>query len=235
MLAIGLAVLAALLNAVASVLQRWAGRAEPDERAFSIGLLFDLVRQPVWIAGIVAIATGFLTQVVALTLGHIAMVQPLMVAELPFAILLAASVFRLRPRRPEWVAIAALTVGLALFIFCLAPGGGDPLAAPTAAWLVGLGVTERAGRGVRQLADLCGHRLRSDRVLPAAERIASRPAGGLPTRADAGQPDRLGRVGDRGVRRAGARRRLDRGLVARRRADRRRHRAVGPLAAARPR
>ena len=147
MLAIGLAVLAALLNAVASVLQRWAGRAEPDERAFSIGLLFDLVRQPVWIAGIVAITTGFLTQVVALTLGHIAMVQPLMVAELPFAILLAASVFRLRPRRSEWVAIAALTVGLALFIFCLAPGGGDPLAAPTAAWLVGLGVTAAAVAG----------------------------------------------------------------------------------------
>lgn len=113
MLAIALAVAAALLNAVASVLQRWAGRAEPDERAFSIRLLFDLVRQPVWIAGIVAIAAGFLAQVAALTLGDI-----------------------------------ALTIGLALFIFCLAPAGGDPLAAPLATWLVGLGVTCAAVAGL---------------------------------------------------------------------------------------
>ena len=59
MLAEGFALLAAALNAAASVLQRRAARDEPDEREFSLRLLLDLVRRPAWFAGIGCVVVGF--------------------------------------------------------------------------------------------------------------------------------------------------------------------------------
>src|SRR4051794_36661422 len=133
----GLAVLAALLNAGASVLQRRAAQDEPDDRDFSLRLLLDLIRRPVWLAGIAAIAAGFATQAVALALGGVAVVQPLLIAELPLTILLAALVFRTRPAAREWWSIAALAAGLAAVMYALSPTGGDPLGVSGAVWATG--------------------------------------------------------------------------------------------------
>jgi drug/metabolite transporter (DMT)-like permease len=141
MLPVPLAVLAALLNAAASVLQRRANLSLPEDRAFSVRLLFDLIRRPAWILGIFAIFFGFLAQAAALTIGTVATVQPLLVVELPLTFMLAAAVSRSRPRRSEWAASGMLTAGLALFLYCLAPSGGDPLGASPTAWLVGMIVT----------------------------------------------------------------------------------------------
>lgn len=141
MLGILLALVAAVLNAIASVLQRRADRDEPDERAFSLRLLLDLVVRPVWLAGIAAILLGFLVQATALTLGNVTVVQPLLIAELPFTLLLAAAVFRTPIRSREWTAIGLLAVGLAAFVVALGPTGGGPASAGLAAWLVGLAVT----------------------------------------------------------------------------------------------
>lgn len=141
MLAISLAVLAAALNATAAVLQRAVGRGESDRNAFSAQLLLNLLRSPLWVAGVVTIVLGFVAQASALTLGGIAEVQPLLVTELPFALLLASVVFRTRPRRSEWMSIVALSIGIGGFVFCLAPHGGDPLAARLTAWLLALAVS----------------------------------------------------------------------------------------------
>ena len=141
MLAVPVALLAALLNAAASVLQRRAGSEKSDERAFSVRMLLELARQPAWGLGIVALVAGFSAQAVALTLGSVATVQPLLVAELPFTFMLASAVFRVRPSRSEWLAAASFTAGLALFLLCLGPEGGDPLAVPPWKWLLGLAVT----------------------------------------------------------------------------------------------
>jgi drug/metabolite transporter (DMT)-like permease len=113
MIAIGLALVAAALNAAASVLQRRAARDEPPDREFSFRMLLDLARRPAWIGGIASVLVGFGVQAVALTLGRVAVVQPLLVAELPFTILLAALAFHLRPGAREWSSIVALAVGLA--------------------------------------------------------------------------------------------------------------------------
>jgi drug/metabolite transporter (DMT)-like permease len=74
---------------------------------------------------------GFLLQAAALTVGRIAVVQPLLTAELPLTLLLAAWVFSHPLPAREWVAIGAMAIGLAGFVFCLAPSGGDVLGAPT--------------------------------------------------------------------------------------------------------
>ncbi len=135
-----LVLLAAVVNACSTVLQRRAARDEPDDVAFSIGMLFDLVRRPSWIGGILCMIVGFLLQAAALTVGRIAVVQPLLTAELPLTLLLAAWVFSHSLPAREWVAIGAMALGLAVFVFCLSPSGGEVLHVPLARSLIALGI-----------------------------------------------------------------------------------------------
>lgn len=136
-----LVLIAAVVNACSTVLQRRAARDEPDEAAFSLGMLFDLVRRPSWVGGILCMILGFLLQAAALTVGRIAVVQPLLTAELPLTLLLAAWAFSHRLPAREWVAIGAMAVGLAGFVFSLSPSGGDVLGASTLRWVIALVVS----------------------------------------------------------------------------------------------
>jgi drug/metabolite transporter (DMT)-like permease len=92
-------------------------------------------------------------------MGSVASVQPLLVAELPFTFMLASVLFRVRPSRSEWLATASLTAGLALFLLCLGPEGGDPLTVPVWKWLVGLAVAGAVEAAAVLLGRACsGHR-----------------------------------------------------------------------------
>lgn len=139
-LSIALAALAAVGNATASVLQRKAARREPGERAFSLRLIWDLVHQPVWIGGIAAVTFGFLLQAVALGLGRLSVVQPILVLELPFTLMLAGVVFRTRLHAREWSSAAGMSAGLALFLYALRPVGGDARV-HIGIWMLGLAVS----------------------------------------------------------------------------------------------
>ncbi|WP_198166950.1 DMT family transporter [Microbispora sp. ATCC PTA-5024] len=142
-IAILLAVLAAAANAVASVLQRRAARAAPPEEAFRVRLIWDLLRRPLWLGGIGALIGGFLFQAAALTTGGLALVQPILVAELPFTMLLAGRVFRVRIEPASWVAIGALTAGLGGFLAAASPEPGDRVPG-VAGWAVSAGATAGA-------------------------------------------------------------------------------------------
>jgi drug/metabolite transporter (DMT)-like permease len=120
-MAVGLALAAALLFAVGSALQR---RVAVDGSS-----LLALVRRPPWLAGIAADAAGYGAQAAALSAGRLAVVQPLLVATLVFALPLE----RRRVRRPELIAALAVGAGLALFVTAADPAGGHADAAP-AAW-----------------------------------------------------------------------------------------------------
>lgn len=142
-LSVVLVVAAAMGNATASVLQRKADREVPEDAAGASGLrlLWVLAHNPVWFAGIAAIIIGFGLQAGALATGPIALVQPILVLELAFTLLLAGLVFRTRLHTREWAAVAAMTVGLAVMQYSLQPSGGDPHAASLIAWVIGGVVT----------------------------------------------------------------------------------------------
>ena len=59
LLAIALSLLAALLFAVASVLQQRGTSTIADDDALGAGMLASLLRRPVWLAGIAADVAGF--------------------------------------------------------------------------------------------------------------------------------------------------------------------------------
>lgn len=118
------AVLTALSNASASVLQRRAASEAPPDGAFRLSLFSYLVRRRIWLAGISLVVAAALFQAAALGTGPVALVQPIFIIELPLALLIAGLLFRTRLPRRTWAAVAAVTAGLAVALAAAAPSGG---------------------------------------------------------------------------------------------------------------
>ncbi|MER7498862.1 DMT family transporter [Nonomuraea pusilla] len=132
MTAVVCALLAAVANAAASVLQRRAARDEPRHPVLSPTLIVDLLRRPVWLAGVGALIAGFVFQAVALSAGQLALVQPLLVTELPFTMILVSLVSRSGLDARSWLATGLVTAGLATFLATAAPRGTGAVVAPAA-------------------------------------------------------------------------------------------------------
>jgi drug/metabolite transporter (DMT)-like permease len=133
------ALLAALLFALGTVLQQKAGLEDAPERASS-GLLLHMARRPVWVAGIVTDGVGFLAQAAALTIGRLAVVQPVLVSSVVFALPLGARLTKQRVRRLDIAAAIALTLALGVFLLVADPRGGRDNA-PLAQWAIALTVS----------------------------------------------------------------------------------------------
>lgn len=128
---------AALSNALATVLQRKAALTVPRSETLRAGLIFDLLRRPVWLVGIVAVVTAGVCQAVALATGPITIVQPLFVLELPLALVIATAVLRGGLSRTGWVAVCTVVAGLAVVLFAASPGG-NRTQVPMSHWIPAL-------------------------------------------------------------------------------------------------
>jgi hypothetical protein len=132
--AIPLALAAALLYAVAAVLQQKSAAEAPQNKAMRPSLMFHLLRQPRWLLGYAADWTAFGCEALALGLGSLIVVQPLLSSGLLFALLIDARWFHRPMSRNDWLAAGALTLGLVAFIGAGAPAGGVDQA-PLSTWL----------------------------------------------------------------------------------------------------
>ena len=135
-----LAVLAACANAISSVLQRKANREAPQKQNLTLKLIWSLAHQPVWFGGILAITVGFLLQASALSNGELAVVEPILVLELPATLILASRVFGSRMRGREWGSAAAMTAGLAGLLYFLSPSAARTGNVRWYAWVAGIGI-----------------------------------------------------------------------------------------------
>jgi drug/metabolite transporter (DMT)-like permease len=135
---VALALVAALLFALGTVLQQRAGLEAPSEGASS-GLLLRMAKRPVWLAGIAADGLGFAAQAAALGIGRLAVVQPLLVASVVFALPLGAKFSGQRIRRVDIGAAALVVAALAAFLLIAEPSGGSD-DAPLNEWLVAGGI-----------------------------------------------------------------------------------------------
>jgi drug/metabolite transporter (DMT)-like permease len=79
-------------------------------------LLRQLIRRPLWLLGWLTNLFGFGVQALALHFGSVALVQPVLVTQLLFALPMAAAWQRRRPGRREWTAGAFICGGLIVFL-----------------------------------------------------------------------------------------------------------------------
>ncbi len=146
---------AAMLFAVASVLQQRAASEAPGAEKLHPGLMWHLVRRPMWLLGYAADWAAYGLQAIALGLGSLLVVQPLLVTGLLFSLPFAArwSGRRLGPH--DWIAAIALCAGLAAFLLIGNPTGGRDRA-PFVDWAVAGGFV--AGIGVAAVATALRYR-----------------------------------------------------------------------------
>ncbi|MGW1917292.1 DMT family transporter [Streptomyces sp. NPDC002076] len=123
-LSVFLAVLAACSNALGTVLQRQAALTVPASTSLRFGLILDILRTPVWLAGIAGVTASAILQALALASGSLAMVQPVFILELPPALVIGGAVFHVCRSRKAWSSVACIAAGLTVFLFSLAPSGG---------------------------------------------------------------------------------------------------------------
>jgi len=100
------------------------GARSSPAAGFDLRLVFRLARQPVWLLGIASMILGFVFQLTALRFGELAVVQPILAAELLFVFgyLALAGSRRVKPR--DWLAAATMSAGIGVFLCLASPSGG---------------------------------------------------------------------------------------------------------------
>jgi drug/metabolite transporter (DMT)-like permease len=147
--------LAGAAIAASGVLQQRAASRRPREEQLSPRLVVHLFSDRGWLAGLGLAGLSYGFQAVALTLGPLALVQPLVVSELLFAIPVSLRLHHLRLRGRDWAFAAAVVVGLAVGFVAAAPRTGRPVQ-PFSTWLPALVVVAVLAGG----AVLASRRLR---------------------------------------------------------------------------
>lgn len=146
-LAATLAALGAALGfAISSPLQHHAAGLAPHGRG-ALGLLGHLMHQPRWLVGQVLALMSFCLHAYALHVGVLALVQPIVVSGIVFAVPIRAALSRHLPPRGEVSAVIITAVGLATLLVAagdMSSGGQPPnrvLALVMTVGLVGLAAT----------------------------------------------------------------------------------------------
>ncbi|MFE1191662.1 DMT family transporter [Streptomyces olivaceoviridis] len=150
-LAAAFAVAGAASNAVGTAFQR---KAASVSQGSGIRLVAELARRPAWLIGMAGVVCAALFQSLALVNGPLALVQPLFILELPFALLVAAPLMHRRLPPWGWWGVGGCVAGLALLLVAAAPHGATDQA-PLVRWIPALclclgamaGAVLLAGRG----------------------------------------------------------------------------------------
>jgi len=124
---------AAFLGGGFVVQQREAAQVDVGT-GFSLRLLMTLVRRRIWWFGIVSMVIGYGLAGWSLGRGNLVLVEPLIAANLLFALPIAAMWCRQRPSWRSMLAALALAGGVSGFVIAARPNGGRSVAIPSDTW-----------------------------------------------------------------------------------------------------
>jgi drug/metabolite transporter (DMT)-like permease len=173
--AVLLALSASLFTATSSVCQR-LGAQEAEKGSgsgFDAEILVRLIRQPIWLLGILSMIVGFVLQVTALRYGGLAIVQPVLAFELILVFAYMSILGTRRVARRDWFAAASMTAGLGLFIYSASPTNGRDSATASSWWFAGVGVGAAVVVAIAVAYDWGGHRRTSQTRRAAALGVAT--------------------------------------------------------------
>ena len=151
-LAVVFALAAAFANGVNVMTQHKASIGAP-KRVKGWRLALYLPRQPLWLLGVAAAVGSFVFQALALHNGPMSVVQPLLITELVFVLVLRRVWIHQDVARAAWVSVIVVCVTLAVFLAVGEPAGGRPYPAAnqwlSAGLVFGGAIAVLAAAGVR--------------------------------------------------------------------------------------
>ena len=124
-LALILALLCAATFAISSSVQQKAAENAPASATGLVGLLGYLIRRPEWLLGQLLATCAFALHASALSVGAIAVVQPIVVSGIVWAVPARAALSRELPSLAELRAVVITAVGLAAFLVASDPSHGS--------------------------------------------------------------------------------------------------------------
>ncbi|MGH9303561.1 MAG: DMT family transporter, partial [Acidimicrobiales bacterium] len=127
MAAVILALAAALCNALSTILQRIGVESAPADAELRWKLFSYVLKRPIWFLGLAAMVGAFLFQAAALSEGGLTLVQPLLVTELVFLVVILRIWFGRPLGWREGVGVTCAVAGLAVFLGVSNQGGGSAL------------------------------------------------------------------------------------------------------------
>jgi hypothetical protein len=123
-LALTLALLCAATFAVSTSVQHQAAQGAPESAKGTLGLIAYLARQPAWLVGQLLALCAFALHASALSAGAIAVVQPIVVSGIVWAVPARAALSRQMPSVAEVRAVLVTALGLAVFLVASNPSAG---------------------------------------------------------------------------------------------------------------
>jgi drug/metabolite transporter (DMT)-like permease len=142
--AYALAALAAVAFAFGTVLQQ-KGTLQTSSGENDPRFLIEILHKPVWLAGMIAQAAGWILQAVALDRGPLVVVQCLTAMSLVIALPLGIWLTRQHLGPREWLGALAVLVGIMFFLWAGAPSGGTSHPSASLWWGACLGTLVLVG------------------------------------------------------------------------------------------
>jgi len=152
--------------ATSNALQHRAAGRVPETVERALAVLAHLARQRIWQVATAVSCGAMLLHALALRIGSLALVQPLMLVGVVLAVPLRAAVEHKRPTPSELQAVSVTVAGLALFVVCTNPAPSEATPAPVvlggfvavcvAAALLALRASRRAAVDPKRQAALLG-------------------------------------------------------------------------------
>lgn len=117
---------AAFSFALGSALQQRVAGSEAPEQESQSSFFVRIARRPSWLAGLVLSAVAFSLHAFALSRGDLALVQPIIVAGIVFAVVIRAALEHRLPDTSTLVWLVITWAGLALFLAVRPPTADQP-------------------------------------------------------------------------------------------------------------
>jgi hypothetical protein len=134
-LAVICGIAAAFSYALSNVLQQHEAEQLPVEESMRLGFLGKLFRRPRWVLGMGVDVGGYVFEALALGIGTLVVVEPILATSLLLSLFLGAAINKRTISRTAWLAAFVFAFGITIFLNLVAPTEGVDIA-PTRDWLI---------------------------------------------------------------------------------------------------
>jgi len=136
---VGLAVVcsvgAAFSYGLSNVLQQHEAEQFSEDETLKLGLLRQLAHRPRWVVGMGADVGGYVFEALALGVGTLVLVQPILSTSLLLSLFLGGAINGRHISRSGWISAVVLAIGVAVFLYMVAPTQGIQVAS-NRSWLI---------------------------------------------------------------------------------------------------